>query len=347
MPGRLFSDELTMPDIKRVALTIAVLMAGLGLAGGQTQNTTNGDNNSGPAKTSDLSGTVLAPDGRPVSGARVAFNVLNEVLTLTEGRLDVAFDQKLLTETDEEGQFILTVPADFTALVAADKRGYAELEPATITNGLTIRLQPWGEIRGTLRIENHPGTNQILQLTSRRWDQAVTCFASSNVTTGRHGEFVMTYAPPGEQAVMRFIPNARGGFVVANPNFIRVKAGGITEATIGGEGRAVVGQAKLRDNSWAMNWMDVSFELTKYSPAQAVPIPYLIQHSYIAPPATNGTFHFEDVLPGTYHLVAEPAFGARPVTPLADKVVTIPAQDATDTGLFDIGTVDVRALPPL
>ncbi len=86
---------------------------------------------------------------------------------------------------------------------------------------------------------------------------------------------------------------------------VTVKAGGITEMTMGGTGRAVVGKALFKDSPTNFAWKDVTLSLMDNSGFKS---PGTARHPgfyYHSGTVTNGGFQFEDVQPGKYNLTAQ------------------------------------------
>jgi beta-lactamase regulating signal transducer with metallopeptidase domain/uncharacterized GH25 family protein/peroxiredoxin len=297
-----------------------------------------------------ISGSVVLPDGKPAAGVEVTLIVPLEVFTLHKGRVQTQ-DHSLQTLTDEAGQFTLPGVKDAQAIVAAAEKGFAKIAlPGVASPSLT--LQPWGEIHGTLRIGRRLGANQsvLLQPEDNR-DGLHYDFTEFESKTDDRGRFVFTYAPPGEQRLSRLIPRGDGFGRYGPGPPVNVKAGGITEVTVGGTGRQVVGKAVFQDPAGALDWKDVQFSMRPTLPPPsptASNYPAWKRRFYGAETATNGAFVFEDVPPGTYDVsaLAEPSTGKMANIggqTIGAQTVTIPdAAAGQNAEPCDIGTLNLR-----
>jgi hypothetical protein len=299
----------------------------------------------GPA----ITGTVVLPGGKSVPGVQVALIVPGDFLALGKGSFKRGGDESLRTVTDGMGHFTLPGVEGATAIVAVHEAGFATIDlPGTDSPALA--LQPWGEIHGTLRIGRRPGANQLVSLMQDfpceglRYDHF-----DFQARTDDRGQFVITYVPPGEQRLARWISTGEGSATSGNPTFVKVKAGGVTEAILGGTGREVVGKTVFPDAPATFNWKEVRFSLRTTPPMKAGRNNFdLTTRHYNAESVTHGSFVFEDVLPGTYELSAQVHRQGRSgfhnhihhIMPLGAQEVTIP--DAGTGEPCDVGTLHLR-----
>jgi hypothetical protein len=307
-------------------------------------------------RVSGITGTVVLPDGKLAPAVEVALLVPNEYLVLGKGSLKPGGDHSLRTRTDDTGHFTLPGVEGATAIVAVHEAGFAIIDlPGTNSPALT--LQQWGEIHGTLRFGRRLGANQLVSLTHGLPGGGLMYDSHYfQARTDDRGRFVITYVPPGEQPLVRWIPMGEESATSSLPTFVNVKAGEVTEVTLGGSGRQVVGKAVLPDAPVTFDWKDVRFSM------HTTPIlkdqsndARLKSRYYHAEAVTHGSFVFEDVLPGTYRLSAEVHRtrheGNRHfvnIQSLAAKEVAIPeAVTGPDGEPCDVGTLDLRLIHPL
>jgi beta-lactamase regulating signal transducer with metallopeptidase domain/uncharacterized GH25 family protein/cytochrome oxidase Cu insertion factor (SCO1/SenC/PrrC family) len=305
-----------------------------------------------------ISGTVNLPGGKPAAGVQVALIAHNEYLGLQKGSLQTGKDTSVLTITDRDGHFTLPGVEGAMGIVAAAETGFARIALSP-TNSHVLTLQSWGEIRGTLRIGRRLGTNQTLHLQADPGDGLNYDFNEYEARTDDQGKFVITYAPPGAQRLIREIPGAYGNGISSHSAavIVNVKSGEVTKVTIGGNGREVIGKAVFADPADALDWKEVRYVLQSH--ATGTNLPAWKSPFFPAEPATNDSFVFEDVAPGTYDLVASaPRLPKEPhiinhrfmnSQILGGKEVAIPeaGAPAADAKPCDVGTLNLRTVHPL
>jgi peroxiredoxin/uncharacterized GH25 family protein len=301
---------------------------------------------------SAVTGTVVSSDGKPASGAQVGLIVSNEYLALGKMTLHSGQDESLKTVTDADGRFTLPGVEGTGGVVAVHDSGFAHVPPPAGSNALSIKLEPWGEIHGTLRIGKRLGTNESVTLNSGGYGMLTYDFQEYKATTDDHGRFVITYAPPGEQYLSRQISMGRGSWTQGSITLVNVKAGGITEVTLGGTGRAVIGKARFTDGTTNADWKDVSIAMHESSPANSQwwatgkrP------RFYYSEPSTNGAITFEDILPGKYQLTAtvrriSDSSQSTYMSAAGSKEITVP-DGSPDSKPFDAGTLDLHLPHPM
>ncbi len=255
----------------------------------------------GPA----ITGTAVLPDGTPAAGIEVALVVPNELISLGKGSLNPGPNNSLRTRTDGAGHFTLPGVEGAMGIVAVHELGFASIDLPT-TDALALTLRRWGEIHGTLRIGRGLGANQLVSVMRRPCEGGLTFGPHEfEARTDDRGRFVITYVPPGEQPLVRWIPMGGTSRGTTIPVLVNVKAGEVTEVTLGGSGWQVVGEAVFPDAPGTFDWKEVKFSL------HTVPIlkdqsneARLKNRFYCPESAKEGSFVFEDVLPGIYELSA-------------------------------------------
>jgi peroxiredoxin len=301
----------------------------------------------GPA----ITGTAVLPNGKPVAGIEVALVVPNEAVSLGKGSLKPGSDGRLQTRTDGAGHFTLPGVEGATAIVAVNEMGFATIDlPAAISPTLT--LQPWGEIHGILRIGRRLGANELVSLACGLPGSGLTYGHDEFQTrTDDRGQFVITYVPPGEQSLVRRIPTGEGAKTSSAPTFVNVKAGEVTEVTLGGSGRHVVGKAEFSNAPATFDWKEVKFSLHTTPLLEGQSKEARLKNRFYYPQSVaEDSFVFEDVPPGVYELSAtvqrtrhEGRNHYVNMLPLGAKEITIPdAGTGRDSEPYDVGTLSLR-----
>jgi hypothetical protein len=130
------------------------------------------------------------------------------------------------------------------------------MEAEKVASGGKVVLEPWGRVKGVLRVGKKVEPNESVTLQnmyyrytpSRR--QSVTLSVHFNAEPGPDGSFVFEKVPAGERRVylqykFRETQNGSNPTPLSHGVPITVKAGETTEVTIGGTGRPMVGQIEI------------------------------------------------------------------------------------------------------
>jgi hypothetical protein len=214
-----------------------------------------------------------------------------------------------------------------------------------------IQLAPWGKIHGKVLIEGKPSDVTKIICENR---VTGTLMAISNTVTDKDGNFELNYLFPGTSRVIQDKKRLKEVFV---------EAGKTTEISFSPEGRPVSGKIILPEDKkntyfsiqiygerkeneqvsssvrpspkkWEEHWTDEMLELEKNSesPGYRNPTPWH-QGTFVK---SDGTFRFEDIPAGKYHLSFHNA-EAR-----AQVEVLLPEGKTFTTEVQDLGTFDVR-----
>ncbi|HEY3853936.1 MAG TPA: M56 family metallopeptidase [Verrucomicrobiae bacterium] len=252
----------------------------------------------------DIKGTVFMPDGNPAHFIKVALLVPNQAVTLGKGFIVNSFkagrDDSLVTTTDATGRFTLPGVEGAMGIIAVHEAGFVRVEMPT--NGpAVLKLEPWGEIHGTLKIGRKLGLDQIVDMRDFPFDGLSFEVPRFRTRTDDKGQFVMTYVPPGERGLAREISLGGGSITSGTPIPVMVKAGGITEVTLGGNGREVNATVVYPDAPADFDWKNARVAFHTVRPLDGAKNTDYKMRSYVSEMTTNnGSFVFEDVLPGAY-----------------------------------------------
>ncbi len=116
-------------------------------------------------------GIVVQADGQPAAGAEVALLTLEHGAWLGQARFAYReADDKLIVNADADGQFVFGPdPATRTAhtIIAVSRDGFARVRVRQPIAPLTIRLQPWGRVEGTIDPSAHQRPVDSLEMEDR------------------------------------------------------------------------------------------------------------------------------------------------------------------------------------
>jgi hypothetical protein len=305
------------------------------------------------ASTPGISGRVVDPDGKPVAGAQVALCTKDKGVSIFPPQLlstSVTGKTSDIVKTDAEGRFSFPeAPAEFL-IIAAHETGFARVDGADITGPLTIPLERWGRIEGTLYVGPQPSVDDVVYVRldmQRSYEMAVRYEATAKTRSG--GRFTFDPVVPGWLLIGR-IAKMKGTSEAQTSSIeqpIHVKAGTALEVRVGGTGRPVIGRLVPPPDSNSpgdLNWDICTLETV--SPTPPWPAGYdrmtgaekrqwyqqwiktpegrafeassahdLDRRSYFFSVDKNSAFRIDDVIPGRYEFWAgqrEPSPSGRP-----------------------------------
>jgi hypothetical protein len=316
-------------------------------------------------KGSGPKGIVHLPDGQPAAGAQLTVLVKGRMVNIGAGKITAYGGETKIVTANTDGAFTLRFYPNAEKIIATHPKGYIETSFSNFVSGSTLKLEPWGTIKGVLKVGPRPGTNQAVLLSGDGTLQFN--FAEFRAITDDQGNFSMTNVPPGERRLVRLIPIDERSWGHSHMQHVMVKAGEVTTVTMGGNGRAVIGKLTMSDPSRVADWRQSGHHSLSWFPK---PPPYRTteeyraweslpetiaarknQRSYTLIMQEDGTFRVDDVLAGSYTMnirVTEPrsAQGLQNGMPnaigtLTTNVVVPEIPDATAAPPLDIGTIEV------
>jgi len=240
------------------------------------------DGSSGPGVMPEISGRIVDPRGQPVSGVQIAvakphFNVSAGIVLsqLFDPQVPHLYGEPRLAKapwdyctTDAQGRFYLNDLAGASYLVAAHERGFAEIATNQFSTNMMIPLEPWGRIEGTLRrydkVVSHDWVslgytfNTFYNLAKRTHPVSAKNLRTlwypdwPNMTGGTvfktetddAGHYAFDYVRPGQYDIFGSRVRERAA-INANETTVR---------NIGGHGRPVIGEFKIRNPYVQINW---------------------------------------------------------------------------------------------
>jgi hypothetical protein len=322
-----------------------------------------------------LRGRVFLPDGKLAAHAQVALQVPGKYLQLGKALLDTGGNPEdgLIVNTTSAGEFTLPMYEGAKSIVAVGDEGFAKISVAELKASPQITLQAWGCIEGTLHIGRRLGTNQVIVVSMEAFDSQPLMYDGNvfQAKTDSHGQFVITYLPPGPRKLARLIPLGNSSWTQQPIGSVDVKPGGVTKAILGGTGETVIGKAKLSASSTPVDWKSVqgsihtSFPKT-FQRLQAMKTPdeqlayqktdefklamkdaWKDFHTYPAVFSDDGSFVADEIPPGKYELDVQqanphdlPHVTTRTVLGRAEISVTATAQAGTDATV-DLGVLEL------
>jgi len=225
-------------------------------------------------------GVVLTPDGRAAAGRTVYCSRLKDLIYLTGPELTPksATSGARSAVTDAAGRFSFAPDLEDFAVLVADEAGFALARVEDLAASPEIRLQRWARVEGTLKIGSGPGTNETVRLADAfapetYYPRAFPPYAiSAETTTDAAGRFVFPRVPPVDVKVFHAPKLGRGeARLVAMTQItnLTLQAGETREATLGGQGRPVVGRVVLKNCDKTIDWQDQAFWIDSLAPTPA------------------------------------------------------------------------------
>jgi hypothetical protein len=324
-------------------------------------------------------GTVLAVDDSPVNGAVVLLCAKASPMNGgsagaymdAPAQLNLKLSGASHAETGPDGDFKIQTKLSSGLLVVAHRLGFAELKVEHLKGPVTLRLQPWGLVEGTLRIGSQPGTNKTVWIHKVQELGGPLYFqAHLSAVTDNEGRFFIEGVPPGEWNTW--------------PHDVKfeVKPGETNRLMLGGTGRRVIGRITGGDPTQPYDHRGYTVSLATKSGAEPAPLrnqftsfedyiraknawagrSVIFQHSeagraarrtsrsYSPPLQPDGTFVIDEVLPGDYVLsITGDPLRHDPLTMDAlqniFKDVTVFDVTDADPTTLDIGTLQVNIEP--
>jgi hypothetical protein len=189
--------------------------------------------------------------------------------------------------------------------------------------------------------------------------------------TDDRGRFIITFVPPGNQALWRRVPFSEHSWTQTQLATVEVKPGETVVTNVGGTGRTIIGQIKLPADvlaDFSDGFLSASTPMEKifekagslkttaereaFYQSPEVASAYANRHGFSVKISTDGSFQVEDVLPGRYeaqfrrrvtdtHLTSFKIF-------TSPQEITVPAaKDQNDDSVVNLGTIELkeRTLP--
>jgi len=198
----------------------------------------------------DIAATILAPDGQPAAGAKIAVGLSGSQINVKNGDIDDGGTYAPRLDADSEGHFSIPPRDDPFQLVITHPAGFAYIRSADGAIEDPIRLTAWARIEGTFRIGEKIAPNIDITMNTESINEYTEdgphIFSTYDVTTGQDGRFAWGRVFPGKARIgRRLLLMVGDGAVEATSSQmwpIELTAGETTTLNLGGTGRAVVGK---------------------------------------------------------------------------------------------------------
>ncbi|MGO8679236.1 MAG: sigma-70 family RNA polymerase sigma factor [Limisphaerales bacterium] len=317
-----------------------------------------------------IEGVVLLPDGSAASGAQVAL-CGEHAVEMGKARF-MNRDSSATTQTDAEGHFSFKAGLAARAVAAVAQQGFAMVSVTPTNHSVSIQLQPWGRIEGTLRLMTQPNSGQPILLSappSPGLEETLSLSLGAYTTkTDEGGNFVFEQAPPGQFDL--YVAKLNVPYHHKTP--VQIQPGATTVVQIGGAGDVLSGRLVFSGPGQAIDWsrrLLIPMLQTKlpcppgltglaqaqwyanYSKTEEGRARIRAVCSYPLDVRTDGTFTVEGVPPGDYELSGQLSDSAVDLSRgvLGHTIgsfkqdVTVPQTAGRhSTGAIDLGTIPVQ-----
>ena len=324
-------------------------------------------------KTPATIGTVKTADGKPAAGVKVFLAGARDYLQLDGTEINNQNRYADDLETDADGHFELPPQAGSFNLVAASPAGFALVAQADFTNSLTLTLQPWGRVEGTLLRNGRPLPGRELYFFIGDGSEQRNIWMKTPALVDAAGKFIFPNVPAGTVRIELKQPLAENSWSYAELQSLEVKAGGTNVVQVRLNGRDVTGRWKKDAGLSAdVNLQQGNISLRPDVEPPPVPegldSPEKIQKWYQDWMKTDagkkfmaaqrkggelqmkadGTLHGESIAPGKYTLSGNFWSQAGAVAEVASREVVIPESATNDADVpFNLGEIIVKAVKHL
>jgi hypothetical protein len=318
---------------------------------------------------SQISGTIVDGNGRPAAGAQVALKLATSRLLLSGKPSLSSTLAGSIQLTDARGRFRINTDSAAQGLIAVADAGFAEIKTNQFSTDLTIKLQPWSRIEGTVWEYGNLVTNPDVWGSSANpsWPESLRTEFRTN--SDLRGQFAFDFVPPGKFRIYRMIPT-EGGASSGPGKVVEVRPGTTATIKLGGEGRPVIGRFKIANPYVAIDWQNL-----KYQPYARSVVPRPAQNlkredfekwrerpdiqqafdnirNYPVRVATNGSFRMDEVMAGKYEIgiqIVDPrdpdAFAYSKFVVDTTKSFSVPEPDeANQRKPVDLGVIEITLL---
>jgi hypothetical protein len=208
---------------------------------------------------------VVGPDGSPAAAADVILLDSSSNASMDEnGRFSRASTLYDLAVSDPKGRVELTPKLDPDLVLASHRTlGFAQVPASNVLNGAKIVLQPWGHVKGVLRVVDKIEPYHFVGLGSLYTYRAggrsgIPLYVYLKTKPDADGHFSFDKVPPGDRSVSlryQFKEKNSGTMHLSHTTPVVVKPGETSEVVIGGGGRMVTGKAVYNGpNASQIDW---------------------------------------------------------------------------------------------
>jgi hypothetical protein len=275
-------------------------------------------------------GRVFLPDGKPAPGTQIALCTREQGATLGRAKF---LDRGgcLVVTADEKGHFSFPPEPFPRCVVAVQKQGFGTVRLDGAGGTVSIQLEPWGRIEGSLQLRHAENAGQRITLDNAPLAFCIRQhfqldFREYSTNTGAQGDFVFEQVPPGEFKLY-WVPGM--GIPRSHQTAVHVEPGATLRVRIGGTGRMVKGRLAHPDASQAIDWSEqaafgnIAVKLPRLPIPEGLTVEELQKwetdfweseegrarakaaRNFPLMLQADGSFAIEDVPPGSYELCVE------------------------------------------
>jgi hypothetical protein len=240
-------------------------------------------------KGKPLIGVATLADGTPVPKAEVTLLDSSVSGYMDEpGKLRRNLSDFQVVVADGDGKFELTPKPDPDLVIATHPvKGFAQLTYSEFLKGGKIVLQPWGHVKGKLKVGekvepyHYVAIYSDYQAEDRSGRSQAPLYVYLKARPAADGTFQFDGVPPGNRiAYLRYIfqEPERGTHKLSHNTPILVKPGETNDIVIGGTGRTVIGKVQITSNPSGVeiDWHKDPHTMSYVPPPQGVPPPFNI-----------------------------------------------------------------------
>jgi len=294
-----------------------------------------------------LKSKVLLPGGEPAAGATIAIGLAGTQIHFRDGSLSEGSSYCDRRTTDAEGKFEFPSQVGRFELFVTHPAGSATVaaDPGELIKPLT--LTPWARLRGVVKVGKEPAAGVSISLNhhgSMHMEGRPNLGLYYSATSGPDGSFEWSRVFPGTGSVSKAVrihvmPNGYSERQ-SHAEEVELRAGEVTEVTIGGRGRAVTGTfAAAGSLKGPHDWNFAVVTLEKPGG----------QWTYSAAVQRDGKFRLDDIAPGDYTLTAElctpsvSGFGPGPAVATLRQPLKV-TEDSSQVEAMDLGTLMLKGV---
>ncbi len=179
-------------------------------------------------KDTALKLTVLGPDGKPSPRAAIRFLRPKENAILS-GRSFVSAGYHKIDFTDAAGQIEWSQNENYQSIAAASADGFSFITTENLLPDSSIRLAPWGRLRGKITRAGQPLGGWKLECQSVRPPFANGIILSEKIVAGADGVFEVDSVPPVMLQVIRMVEGPQSDSGIENIGAVHIQPGTLTE----------------------------------------------------------------------------------------------------------------------
>ena len=191
-----------------------------------------------------IKGTVRAPDGSPAAGAEVVVAPQGQpVPWIYNGRLASGWTGDVV-RTGPDGRYAFAKPDAPGRVVIVSDGGLAQRTIDELAAEPDVTLEPWGRIRGQLRVGAGAVARRLVGVFGTEPDhrgEPVIRF-SGRTLTDAEGHFLLDPVAPGHAVVYRPHWRSDGTILRSHRQVVEAASGQTAEVIVGGAGRPIVGR---------------------------------------------------------------------------------------------------------